>query len=74
MDYCNVNSVSYILICDYFSKFPYMIKAKTVMGLRESIYFVVEGHLDQTMDSHSTQGICQGFLQYWHQAHHFITL
>ena len=50
MDYFNFNGNSYILICDYFSKFPFMFKAKTSFwSLRDHLInlFSIEGYPDK---------------------------
>ena len=49
MDYFNFNGNSYVLICDYFSKFPFMYKAKTSFwSLRDHLIelFSNEGYPD----------------------------
>ena len=50
MDYFNFNGNSYVLICDYFSKFPFLYKAKTSFwSLRDHLidFFSIEGYLDE---------------------------
>ena len=50
MDYFNFNGNSYVLICDYFSKFPFLYKAKTSFwSLRDHLIdlFSIEGYLDE---------------------------
>ena len=50
MDYFNFNGNSYFLICDYFSKFPLMYKAKTSFwSLRDHLIelFSIEGYPDE---------------------------
>ena len=50
MDYFNFNGNSYVLICDYFSKFPFMYKAKTSFwSLRDHLIelFSIEGYPDK---------------------------
>ena len=50
MDYFNFNGTSYVLISDYFSKFPYMFKAKTNFWcLRDHLInlFAIEGYPDE---------------------------
>ena len=47
MDYFNFNGTQYVLISDYFSKFPYMFKAKTSFwSLRDHLInlFAIEGY------------------------------
>ena len=46
MDYLNFNGNSYVLICDYFSKFPFLYKAKTFWSLRDHLInlFSIEGY------------------------------
>ena len=50
MDYFNFNGNSYVLICDYFSKFPFLYRAKTSFwSLRDHIIdlFSIEGYPDE---------------------------
>ena len=50
MDYFNFDGNSYILICDYFSKFPFMFKVKTSFwSLRNHLInlFSIEGYPDK---------------------------
>ena len=50
MDYFNFNGNSYVLICDYFSKFPFMYKAKTSFwSLKDHLIelFSIEGYPDE---------------------------
>ena len=50
MDYFNFNGNSYVLICDYFSKFPFLYKAQTSFwSLREHLIdlFSIEGYPDE---------------------------
>ena len=50
MDYFNFNGTQYVLISDYFSKFPYMFKAKTSFwSLRDHLInlFAIEGYPDE---------------------------
>ena len=50
MDYFYFNGNSYVLICDYFSKFPFMYKAKTFFwSLRDHLIelFSFEGYPDE---------------------------
>ena len=50
MDYFNFNGNSYVLICDYFSKFPFLYRAKTSFwSLRDHLInlFFVEGYPDE---------------------------
>ena len=50
MDYFNFNGNSYVLICDYFSKFPFLYKVKTSFwSLRDHIIdlFSIEGYPDE---------------------------
>ena len=52
MDYFNFNGTSYVLISDYFSKFPYMFKAKTSFwSLQDHLInlFAIEGYLDEVV-------------------------
>ena len=56
MDYFNFNGNSYVLICDYFSKFPFLYRAKTSFwSLKDHLIDLlsIEGYPDersQTMD------------------------
>ena len=50
MDYFNFNGNFYVLICDYFSKFPFLYKAKTSFwSLRDHLIdlFSIEGYPDE---------------------------
>ena len=50
MDYFHFNGNSYVSICDYFSKFPFMYKAKTLFwSLRDHLIelFSIEGYPDE---------------------------
>ena len=50
MDYFNFNGNSYVLICDYFSKFPFLYRAKTSFwSLRDHLIdlFSIEGYPDE---------------------------
>ena len=50
MDYFNFNGTQYVLISDYFSKFPYVFKAKTSFWcLRDHLInlFAIEGYPDE---------------------------
>ena len=50
MDYFNFNGNLYVLICDYFSKFPFLYRAKTsFLCLRGHLIelFSVEGYPDE---------------------------
>ena len=50
MDYFNFNGNSYVLICDYFSKFPFLYRAKTSFwSLRDPLInlFSIEGYPDK---------------------------
>ena len=50
MDYFHFNGNTYVLICDYFSKFPFMYKAKTSFwSLRDHLIdlFSIEGYIDE---------------------------
>ena len=50
MDYFNFNGKQYVLISDYFSKFPYMFQAKTnFWSLRDHLInlFAIEGYPDE---------------------------
>ena len=50
MDYFNFDGNSYVLICDYFSKFPFLYRAKTTFwSLRDRLIdlFSIEGYPDK---------------------------
>ena len=50
MDYFNFDGNSYVLICDYFSKFPFLYRAKTSFwSLRDRLIdlFSIEGYPDR---------------------------
>ena len=50
MDYFHFNGNTYVLICDYFSKFPFMFKAKTLFwSLKDHLIdlFSIEGYPDE---------------------------
>ena len=50
MDYFNFDGNSYVLICDYFSKFPFLYRAKTSFwSLRDCLIdlFSIEGYPDK---------------------------
>ena len=50
MDYFNFNGNSYVLICDYFSKFPFLYRAETSFwSLRDHLIdlFSIEGYPDE---------------------------
>ena len=50
MDYFNFDGNSYVLICDYFSKFPFLYRAKTSFwSLRGRLIdlFSIEGYPDE---------------------------
>ena len=50
MDYFNFNGNSYVLFCDYFSKFPFLYRAKTSFwSLRDHLIdlFSIEGYPDE---------------------------
>ena len=50
MDYFNFDGNSYVLICDYFSKFPFLYRAKTSFwSLRDHLIdlFLIEGYPDE---------------------------
>ena len=52
MDYLNFNGTSYVLIADYFSKFPYLFKTKTSFwSLRDHLInlFAIEGYPDKVV-------------------------
>ena len=50
MDYFNFNGNSYVLICDYFSRFPFLYRAKTSFwSLKDHLIdlFSIEGYPDE---------------------------
>ena len=50
MDYFNFDGNSYVLVCDYFSKFPFLFRAKTSFwSLRDHLIdlFSTEGYPDE---------------------------
>ena len=50
IDYFTFNGSSYVLICDYFSKFPFLYRAKTSFwSLRDHLIdlFSIEGYPDE---------------------------
>ena len=52
MDYFHFNGNTYVLICDYFSKFPFMFKAKTsYWSLKDHLIdlFSIEGYPDEVV-------------------------
>ena len=64
MDYFNFNGVSYVLISDYFSKFPYMFKAKTSFwSLKDHLInlFAIEGYPDEIVTDNSPPFSSQEF-------------
>ena len=80
MDYFAFDGNSYVLICDYFSKFPFLYRAKTSFwSLRDrlidlfSIGRVSRRDSIRQRASVSEQGVCQISLWLRHQAHHLIT-
>ena len=80
MDYFNFNGTSYILISDYFSKYPYMFKAKTSFwSLRDHLInlFAIEGYLDEVVTDNGPPlqhpRVQQISLQARHNTHHLIT-
>ena len=80
IDYFAFDGNSYVLICDYFSKFPFLYRAKTSFwSLRDRLIdlFSIEGYPDEIVSDNRTtiseQGICQISLRLGHQVHHLIT-
>ena len=49
MDYFTFDGNSYVLICDYFLKFPFLYRAKTFWSLRDRLIdlFSIEGYPDE---------------------------
>ena len=50
MDYFNLDGNLYVLICDYFSMFPFLYRAKiSFWSLRDCLInlFSIEGYLDE---------------------------
>ena len=57
MDYFNFDGNSYVLICDYFSKFPFLYKAKTSFwSLRDRLIdlFSIKGYPDHHSKARSS--------------------
>ena len=57
MDYFNFDGNSYVLICDYFSKFPFLYRAKTSFwSLRDHLIdlFLIEGYPDKIVSDNGT--------------------
>ena len=80
IDYFAFDGNSYVLIWDYFSKFPFLYRAKTSFwSLRDRLIdlFSIEGYVDKIVSDNwttvSEQGVCQISLWLRHQAHHLIT-
>ena len=80
IDYFTFDGNSYVLICDYFSKFPFLYRAKTSFwSLRDRLIdlFSIEGYPDEIVSDNrppfQEQGVCQISLWLRHQAHHLIT-
>ena len=80
IDYFNFDGNSYVLICDYFSKFPFLYRAKTSFwSLRDrlidlfSIGRVSRRDSIRQWTTIPEQGVCQISLRLGHQAHHLIT-
>ena len=81
MDYFYFNGVSYVLICDYFSKFPYMFKAKTSFwALRNHLMnlFSIESYPDQIVSENGSPFNSREFNKFFsqdrHNTYHFFTL
>ena len=56
MDYFNFDGNSYVLICDYFSKFPFLYRAKTSFwSLRDCLIdlFSIEGYPDEIVSDNT---------------------
>ena len=80
MDYFNFSGNSYVLVCDYFLKFPFLFRAKTSFwSLKDHLIdlFSIEGYPDEIVSRQwttiSQQRVCH--VSHWlrHQAHHLIT-
>ena len=57
IDYFAFNGNSYVLTCDYFSKFPFLYRAKTSFwSLRDRLIdlFSIEGYLDEIVSDNGT--------------------
>ena len=64
MDYFTFNGTSYVLISDYFSKFPYMFKAKAnFWSLRDHLInlFAIEGYPDEVVTNNGPPFSSQEF-------------
>ena len=67
MDYLNFNGNSYVLICDYFSKFPFLYKAKTSFwSLRYQLIdlFSIEGYPDEIVSDNGPPFSSQEFAKF----------
>ena len=80
IDYFAFDGSSYVLICDYFSKFPFLYRAKTSFwSLRDRLIdlFSIEGYPDEIVSDNGPPFQSKEFakisLRLRHQAHHRIT-
>ena len=76
IDYFAFNGNSYVLICDYFSKFPFLYRAKTSFwSLRDRLIdlFSIEGYPDEIVSDNGPPFQSKEFAKIRHQAHHLIT-
>ena len=80
IDYFTFDGNSYVLICDYFSKFPFLYRTKTSFwSLRDRLIdlFSIERYPDEIVSDNGPPFQSKEFakisLRLRHQAHHFIT-
>ena len=67
MDYFNFNGNSYVLICDYFSKFLFLYKAKTSFwSLRDHLIdlFSIEGYPDEIVSDNGPPFLSKEFTKF----------
>ena len=73
MDYFNFKGNSYVLICDYFSKFPFLYKAKTSFwSLRHHLIdlFSIEGYPDEIVSENGPPFSSKEFATHFTPLHH----
>ena len=67
MDYFNFDGNSYVLICDYFSKFPFLYRAKTSFwSLRGHLIdlFLIEGYPDEIISDNGPPSQSKEFAKF----------
>ena len=67
MDYFNFDGNSYVLICDYFSKFPFLYRAKTSFwSLRDHLIdlFLIEGYPDEIVSDNAPPFLSKEFAKF----------